>query len=92
MVTQTAKQVRRQEKHDRQQVKQDLQAMTNAVLWKIIDNNGGKMNISKADMDAVPVAAELKTLFDSATNTFVLTAVNPEPKVIVPDKKIILRA
>ena len=64
--------------------------MTNAVLWKIIDNNGGKMNITKADMDAVPDTATLTTLFDPATNTFVLTAVNPEPKVIVPQKKLII--
>lgn len=90
MVNQTAKQQRRQAKQQRQQVKLELQAMTNAVLWKIIDNNGGKMNISKADMDAVPPEATLKTLFDPDTNTFLLTAVKPGPKVIVPEKKLII--
>ena len=92
MVQQTAKQQRRNEKHQRQQVKQNLQAITNTVLWRIIDNNGGIMNIPRDTVNSVPGSATLKTEFDPKTNNFVITAVKPKDGIVVPEKKLILRA
>jgi hypothetical protein len=91
MVQQTAKQTRRREKQERQQVKQNLQAITNTVLWRIIDNNGGTMNIPKSVMNSVPANATLKTEYDPDTDSFVITAVKPETELVLPEKKLILR-
>ena len=91
MVIQTAKQTRRREKQERQQVKQNLQAITNTVLWRIIDNNGGVTNIPKQVMNAVPKNATLKTEFDLESDCFVITALKPESELVLPEKKLILR-
>lgn len=90
MVIQTAKQQRRHEKQQRQQVKQNLQAITNTVLWRIIDNNGGVMNIPKQVMNTVPMNATLKTEFDPESDCFVITAVKPETELVLPEKKLII--
>jgi len=92
MAAKTAKQTRRAEKQQRQQVRQNLQALTNTVLWRIIDNNGGIMNIPKIVMDTVPANAKLNTEFDPGTNSFVITAVKPESDIIQPEKKLTLRS
>jgi hypothetical protein len=72
--------------------KQNIQHVFNSLLWKIVSNNGGKINIACSELKKVPPQAALKAKYDQATDTMVIVSIirnDLKSNIIVPDNGII---
>jgi hypothetical protein len=65
---------RRVARNKAQYGKDNLQTALNNLLWKIIMDKGGVINMSRYEMDQIPTNAALKATFDSATNKLIVMA------------------
>lgn len=54
--------------------KENTQTALNNLLWKIIMQNGGTLNVPLEDLKQVPANAALQAKVDSATDKFVVVA------------------
>lgn len=54
--------------------KENIQTALNNLLWKIVMQNGGQINVPVEDLKRVPVNAALQAKVDSATNNLVVVA------------------
>ena len=66
-----------------------VQKVCNNLLWRIAMRNGGKVNILCSELKQVPAAAGLKVQYDQIKDLMIITAVNPESKLILPPTGII---
>jgi len=63
--------LRRQSRNDGQA---NVQAALNQLLWKIVMQNGGTLNVPVKDIEIIPAEAALQATVDSKTNNFVVVA------------------
>ena len=54
--------------------KENTQTALNNLLWKIVMQNGGQLNVPLEDLKKVPANAALQATVDSATDNFVMVA------------------
>jgi len=64
------------------QVKQNLQATANSILWLMVHGVGGSMDIPVDEVGVVPQNANIDIKFDTEKKCFVVTAIAPEKKLI----------
>ncbi len=62
--------------------KQNIQTALNNVLWKIVMQNGGTINVPCSDLKQIPATAALQGTYDELTDSFVIVAGTQEPKII----------
>ena len=62
--------------------KQNIQTALNNVLWKIVMQNGGTINVPCSDLKQIPATAALKGTYDELTDCFIIVAGTNEPKII----------
>jgi hypothetical protein len=72
-----------------QAVNQNLQAVTNSILWQIVKGVGGSIDIPMPELAATPANATFDVKFDPDTKCFVITAVTPEKKLIEVPRLIV---
>ena len=58
----------------------NAQIALNNLLWKIVMEQGGALNVPQSDLDSVPSSAALEVKFDSATNRIIVIAGNRQTK------------
>lgn len=54
--------------------KENTQTALNNLLWKIVMQNGGTLNVPIEELKGVPDNAALQATVDSATNKFIVVA------------------
>lgn len=54
--------------------RENTQTALNNLLWKIVMQNGGTLNVPLDELKSVPVNAALSAKVDSITNKFVVVA------------------
>ena len=54
--------------------KENTQTALNNLLWKIVMQNGGQLNVPLEDLKTVPANAAWQATVDSATDNFVVVA------------------
>jgi hypothetical protein len=71
------------------QVNENLQGITNSILWQIVKGVGGSIDIPMSELAATPANATFDVKFDRETNCFVIAAVTPEKKLIEVPRLIV---
>ena len=72
------------------QVTQHLQALSNTMLWQLVNGVGGEITISKEELSNIPQGANVRVMFDQETESFTFKSVVPD-LIKVPKRNLILR-
>ena len=87
-----SRQERRRRVRDRGKV--DQQDEFNRVLWKVLEINGGSIQVPVDDLKSVPVNAAITSRYDADTDSVIITAMLREvkqgPRLVIPEEKRII--